>query len=98
VRKDFLAMCLQFNRKTSSNCFFKVGVEYSHQEQLSLVDIRGGLQERASNESGVVENDDFASFARYIFLTFTYRATIIILNIESLSGFSVTSQFTIDEH
>ena len=40
---------------------------------------RGFAGEGASNESGVVEKAIFASFARYIFRTFTSKATFIIL-------------------
>jgi len=41
--------------------------------------IRTSLPETPSNESGVVVNGDLASFARYIFRSFTFKATIIIL-------------------
>jgi len=41
--------------------------------------MRGFAEEGASNESGVVENEIFTSFARYIFRTFTSKATFIIL-------------------
>jgi len=55
------------------------------------VDIRGDLLERGRQMTvGSSKMAIFASFAGYIFRTFTFKATIIIFTIEPLSGSSLT--------